>query len=86
MKHYGPYCNKERVTGPLDLSGHKDIRRERGKETDIQMETTPLPPLLGDKSAIRTRGHKSVMAEKLMSEVMWSCHLLLDWVIATVLT
>lgn len=39
MKHYGPYCNKERVTGPLDLSGHKDIRRERGKETDIQMES-----------------------------------------------
>lgn len=61
MEHHGPYCNKECVMGAQDLPSHKDIRGERQK--DREQKRLPMPPLPANKSAVKTRGCKNVMAK-----------------------
>ena len=52
---------KKCVRGARDLSSAKDINREREREREGAKE--PVPPLPADKSAIKTRGCKNVMAK-----------------------
>lgn len=55
MEHH-PYSNKEGMMGAPDLSGHKDIRRETDRWRAKETATV-------DKSAVKTRGCKNMMAK-----------------------
>lgn len=57
MEQDGLYSNEECVMGAPHLCCPKDINREREREKE------PMPPLLADKSAVKTKGCKNAMAK-----------------------